>query len=379
MERFIATRSSREVRRLMSSVAILDFAVAAISLFEPIYLYTLGFSLIQILLYYAAIYVLYLFLLPLGGKIANNLGFNHVITLSSPFLIAYYLSLFAIKYHPLFMILAIIVYPVQKILYWPGYHSELSRYGDDGERGREISNISSLSALVSILGPLFGGVMIAAVGFPALFAIAGMLILASNIPLMSLPEKMLHSGFKYGEAFKRLASHERRRDAIAMLGYGEELLALVIWPIFIYVFLKGYVATGALVSASILLSTIAVLYIGRIADLQSRHAVLRTGVIFTAASWIVRLFIRTSLGLLGVSVFYGVSRSMLGIPFLSLVYSRAGRSATMETIIFFEMSLAVGKILTALLGVLLLLISPNPFAALFILAAVCSSLFALIS
>jgi len=160
-ERLLATHASRQVKGLMSATALLNFAVSAISLFEPIYLYSLGWSLASICLYYFAVYALTFFLLPLGARYVGRLGFQHAILYSSPFLIVYYLALFAIPHHPGFVALAVAAFAVQKILYWPAFNAEMVKYGHDGERGREISNLASLSSFATILGPTFGGVLTA--------------------------------------------------------------------------------------------------------------------------------------------------------------------------------------------------------------------------
>jgi hypothetical protein len=376
-ERYVAAHANRELRRLMASYSILNFSTSAVSLFEPIYLYSLGFSLSQILLFYLAVYVGYFFLLPIGAKFTYHLGLHHAMLLSSPFLVVYYLSLYAIKFHWLFIILAIFSLILQKILYWPAFHSEVVNFGSDGERGKEISTLSSLSYLSAFLGPAFGGVMIAAIGFPALFAVAAMLIIASNIPLITLPEIRRVADFNYFAAMKRLVEPGMRRFTLAMFGYGEELILMVIWPIYIFLVLKGYAATGAVVSLSLILSTVAILYIGRLSDLRGCRGLLKTGVIFTAASWIGRLFLRTNLGIFGADGFYRVARNLLGIPLASLVYARARAGQVMETIIAFEMALAVGKILAAGAGIAVLALFQQNFSALFILAGVMTAFYAL--
>jgi len=375
-DRFTATHADPEVRRLTASVGILDFAVASISLFEPIYLTTLGLTLPHVLLFYALVYLLYFFLLPLGARLSGRWGFHHAILYSSPFLIAYYLLLLAAKGDAWFLLLAAPVYALQKTLYWPSFHQELAKFGHDEERGREISNLASVSFLGAILGPVFGGVMISAAGFAPLFSVVGVLILASNIPLMSLPDRRTRDGFGYLPALKRVFEPERRRDALSRFGYGEELIGLVVWPVFIFTALKGYAETGLLVSASLLVTMISILYIGRLADLQSRHALLRSGTFFTAAAWVARMFVASPLGVLGADVFHRVSRALLGIPYISITYADAKKRGLLESVIFFEMALALGKAGAALLGAAVLWLVPGGFAAVFALAAAFTLLYA---
>ena len=375
-DRLVATHSNPQVKRLTASVGVLDFAVAAISLFEPIYLTTIGLTLPMVLLFYALVYLLYFFLLPLGARLSGRWGINHAILFSSPFLIAYYLLLLVAKGNVWFLLLAAPVYAVQKILYWPSFDQEISKFGKEEERGRELSNLVSLDYLVAIAGPAFGGIMIATYGFTALFVVVSILILASNIPLMALPDRRTRDGFSYRAAMKRVVDPAHRQEVLASFGFGEELFGLVVWPVFIFSSVKGYAETGSIVSMSVLLATLAVLYIGRLADLQSRHALLRSGVVFTSAAWIMRIFASTSIGVLGADVFHRVSRSMLGIPLMTILYSRAERQGRLETIVRFQMGLALGKLAAALIGACIFTLMPDGYAAVFALAACFSLLYA---
>ena len=374
-ERFLATHASKQMKSLMSATALLNFALAAISLFEPIYLYTLHWSLAAICLFYCGVYAAAFFLLPIGARYAGRIGFQHSILFSVPFLIAYYLALYAIPKHPAFIALAIVCYGLQKALYWPGFDAEMAAFGHDGERGREVSNLTSLNSFATILGPTFGGVLFGTLGFTVGFAVIGLLLLLSNIPLLSMPQERARDGLPYLAAIRRVFSKQHRGFVLAMFGFGEEFVALVIWPIFIFITLKGFAATGVLISISLLLSTLALLFIGRLSDLQSRHAVLRTGSFFTAFSWFIRPFLLGPVGILAGDFFYRVSKAMLQVPLVAVIYERAGKGPLLERTALHEMSIFIGKALTMLLGAGIALLLPGNFPAFFVLAALASLLY----
>ena len=374
-ERFLATHASKEMKRLMSATVLLDFALATIGLFEPIYLYTLHWSLASISFFYFCVYALTFLILPIGARFAGRIGFRHSILFSTPFLIAYYLSLYAIPRHPLFIVLAVVAYAIQKSLYWPGFDSEMASSGHDGERGRELSNLTSLTSLAAIVGPSFGGVLLGAYGFTIGFAVTALLMLLSNLPLFSMPPERARDHLPYGPALRRVFVKEHRGFTLALAGFGEEYVSMVIWPIFLYVTLKGFAATGVVVSISILLSTLAILFIGRLSDLQSRHAVLRTGSFFTSFSWIVRPLLAGPTGALFGDFFYRVSRTLLGIPLVAMVYERAGKGPLLERVALYEMDVFFGKAVVMLIGTLVALLLPGNFAAFFVLAALVSLLY----
>lgn len=375
LERFVATHASKEMKRLMSATVLLDFALATIGLFEPIYLYTLDWSLASISFFYFCVYALAFLVLPLGARFAGRVGFRHSILFSTPFLIAYYLALYAIPRNPIFVVLAVVAYAIQKSLYWPGFDSEMATSGHDGERGRELSNLMSLTSLAAILGPSFGGILLGAYGFTVGFAVTGLMMLVSNLPLLSMPTERSRDGLPYVAAVRRVFAKEYRGFTLAMGGFGEEYVSMVIWPIFMYATLKGFAATGVVVSISILLSTLAVLFIGRLSDLQSRHAVLRTGSFFTSFSWIARPLLTGATGVLFGDFFYRVSRTLLGIPLVTMVYERAGKGPLLERVAQYEMGVFFGKAIIMLLGTIVALLLPGNFTAFFVMAALVSLLY----
>lgn len=376
--RYFANGMTRELKELFWSTAILDFAISAVGVFEPIYLYTLGFSLSKILIFYIAVYALYFLLVPLGGKFARARGYEHAILFSTPFLILFYLSLFAIPYHPFFIVSAILSLAIQKTLYWPGYHADFARFGKDGSRGKEISNLVVLDSIVMILGPAFGGVVIATMGFKVLFIIVSFLILVSNIPLLTTPEKFVPVPFSYKDSMKRLVAPENRRRLFAYCGFGEEHLAGYLWPIFIFMMIPAFASIGFLVSASVFVATILTLYIGRITDEESRHEVLKIGVVFTAFTWLIRVLVVSGIGVFMADSLYRISRRTVGVPLAAITYEEAKRTSVMNTIVFLQMALVLGKLIVSVLALIILFFFPDSWIAVFILGTMMAALYALI-
>lgn len=377
VEHYFAPHPSQQVRELFMSRAILDFATGSVMIFEPIYLWSLGYSMSWILLFYGAVYVLYFFALPIGGMICRRHGFERTILLSSPFLIVWYLAFFAIPLHPAFAPLAIVSLVIQKILYWPGYHANFATWSEKKEGGREVSNMAVFGGMAAILAPAFGGFLISVGGFRALFIAASVLILASNVPLLRTPELFMPQRFSYAGAFRRLARPEHRRSLFAFIGFGEELIALVAWPLFIAAAVSGYAVIGLVVSLAMFVNVLATLYIGRISDDGAKVPVLRSGVIYTTASWLVRPLVAGSLGVFLIDSFYRVSKNMVNVPLVALLYGGAKSGNTvMEDVVFFEMALSIGKALAAGGAAVLLLAWPGSWTPVFLLAAAFTVLYA---
>jgi MFS family permease len=376
LSHYFALHPSEEVKEMFMATALRSFAVAAVGVFEPIYLYQLGISIKGILLFFIAHYIGYFFLAPLGGRLCRKHGYEHTILFSSPFLIIYYLMLFAIPFHQAFIGAAVVALVIYKILYWPGYHANFATWMNSDEAGREVSNRLAITALASAIAPFIGALVIVAGGFGALFIGVSVLILLSNLPLLKTPEIFMPSEFSYSKAFNRFVQHFGRSRFWAMFGFGEQLVAMVLWPIFIVIMIPSLLSVGALVSLAKFVNVLVTLYVGRLSDEDRKDNVLHSGSIFTAASWLLRPFITGPLGVFLIDSYYRVSRNMIIVPYFSYMYHDAKNGGVMGSIVFNEMALALGKASMAAAALLVFWLVPDlAWTIIFIIAAAMTALY----
>jgi MFS family permease len=322
----------------------------------------------------------YLLLIPLGAKFARRFGYEKAILLGTPFLALYYISLYLIPQNPIYIAIAITAFVLQKSFYWPGYQADFAKFGKGIERGREISNIMMITMIVFILGPIAGGFIISIWGFKFLFIIATILIIASNLPLIATPEAFKPIPFSYFNSFKRLFHKDNRRNFFGYLGFGEEFIGMVFWPIFIFTIVQDFLSIGSIIGLATLATTVVLLFVGRMVDGDSsqRKSILRMGSVFKSAVWLIRLLVRGPLGIFLGDSLGRTMKNVIVVPMLAMTYDHANETSVMKTMIFFEMSLIVGKIVAMLAALVLLWIFPGSFASLFILAAAMTLLYSLV-
>jgi MFS family permease len=368
---YFARKAKSQVRELYMSSAIMDLAQAMILFFEPIYLYQLGLPLTHIMVFYLCVYVLYFFLMPLGAKFAKYVGFEHSIFLATPFFILYYLFLSFGARSLYFLFPAVFMFALQKTFYWPGFHADFASYGQDVEQGREISTRMVILSVVFFVGPFIGGTVMHFFGFTTLFILVTFLIILSNVPLLLTPEKFQPSSFSYRDAYKRLFKKENRRNFFAYLGFGEELILLTLWPIFMFIILKTAFSTGIVLAGSTLVTTCIVLYIGKLTDKRPRTSILRYTTVVYSLGWILRLLASTPLGVFIVHTVSHTSKTSLQVPLTAITYHNARVRGVVKNVVFFEMSLVVGKIISILLvlGILLFIDTSYHWPAIFMLAS----------
>ncbi|HMQ02094.1 MAG TPA: MFS transporter [Candidatus Doudnabacteria bacterium] len=365
---YFATKVRKEIEHLYASTAIGNLAQAMITLFEPIFLYqVVGLSVTEVLLFMAVVYAVYVVFIPLGAKIASRHGYAHAILYSIPFQILFWLSLVGAQYSEWFLYAAPIFFAIQKTLFWPAWHATLARYADGRQVGREFSFMYAIMSLMQILGPMMGGFLALFLGSSSIFVIGSIIYVCSAIPLMWTAEVFTPKEYKFADTWKIYKQYPAR--FAGYFGFGEELIVLTIWPIFIFFLLKNYQDIGSLVTVATLVGTGLALLIGLYSDGHSKRNFLRLGNYFYVLSWLARIPAVSVFGAFFADGFSRTAKSMVFIPMSALTYERAESTQIMPYVVGFEQALSMGKFLGAVLGAIVFALTGS-FVALFILGAI---------
>jgi len=363
----------KDVTELYQASAVSNFALSLVSLFEPIFLYSvLHFSVPKVLVFMAIVYAVYIPGIIFGGKIASRYGYRHSIALSVPFQIFYWMALLFSISHPAAAFLAAIMFGIQKSFYWPGFHSVIARYAQAGQVGREFGAAYAIAQLSQIGGPLLGGIISQYAGMPAMFFIAAFIYCFSLLPLLSLKETFTPKDYSFAQTLDMYRTFPKR--FLAYLGFGEELLVLTIWPIFIYLVATDYKDTGLLAATASLFAAILALLLGGLSDQHTKHRLVKIGTFFNSFFWVARAFANNFLAAFILDTGSKTAKETLFIPLSTLSYMRATETHVVPYAVFFEQSLAIGKLSAALIGALLFSLTGS-FVVLFIVAALYSLLY----
>lgn len=365
---YFSKHVSRRLTSLAWSVGMMDLAQAAVLIFEPVYLYTLGYSLSMIMLYYLAVYAVYLIVLPLSARVIKRFGVEHSIFFSQFFFVAYFLSLSGASKFPALLFVAPLLFAFQKMLYWPAFHVDFMLFSDEGQRGREVSAVATVSSSMYVVGPSVGGLIISIWGFPVLFIFVSVLLILSSLPLLRIKEIHSIEEESYRGAFHHLEERTNRHWLLRIMGFGEELIGVYVWPIFIFVIVGNFSLIGSLVTSATLATTILLLLIGRTTDSRSRTTVGRVGIFGNALSWIIRTAAITGGRVFAIDTLSRVTKNMFFVPLITDLYE-FGKSRPLNTAIFFEQVLSVAKVLAAAIVALLATVfEPTPWLAIFLVS-----------
>ncbi|OGE83524.1 MAG: hypothetical protein A3B10_03500 [Candidatus Doudnabacteria bacterium RIFCSPLOWO2_01_FULL_44_21] len=367
---YFSFRINREVREIYWHTAIYNLALAIVYIFEPIYLYKLGYSLADILAFFCEIYVAYAILVFLGAKIASKIGYKHSILISSVFYICYWLTLVGIAKIGWLFYLSPVMFALQKSFFWPAYHADIAINSLHQQRGREVGVLFSLIELAMIAGPLIGGLVSYIFGFWILFATGSILLLSSLIPLFRSADIHNHHEFRLKDFLLVLKRH--KTNFFGYWGYAEDLMLGTLWPVYIFLVVPYFVLVGAVTTVASLVGSVLMLYLGKLADKIKRTLLIKISSVFYGFTWMFRFLAATPPLVVVFDVLTRIGKGMVNIPMVSLTYDLAGSRTTDYAIaysVFYEFSLSIAKIFTTLVGIWILTKTGN-VQYVFILAGV---------
>lgn len=366
-----------EIGEIYAHSAIVNMAASMMMLFEPIFLYSvLKFSVNEVMLFTTVVYGIYILFIPLGGKIASYYGYKHAIAMSVPFQIIYWSMLIASQQNANLAYVAAIFYGLSKSLYWPGFHSVMARYSDRDQVGREFSVVYAVTSVTHILGPFLAGFISERFGFTASFLTVSILQAASIIPLFKAKEVFLPKVYYYSQTLEIFKQFPKK--FFGYMGFGEEMLVLNIWPIYIFIIVKNYEEAGLLATGASFLAAILALLVGKITDQYSKHLLVKVGSFFTSLVWFGRFAATTGYSTFAIDAFSRTSKELVFIPLSTLTYLKAENTHVVPYVVFFEQSLAIGKFIACILGIVVFTLTGGSFVALFIMGALFSLLYMLI-
>ncbi|MDZ4231625.1 MAG: MFS transporter, partial [Candidatus Pacearchaeota archaeon] len=365
----------RDVTKLYLSVAIRNLALGMVLLFEPIYIYLyFGESLPLARLFFAAMFGLFGFLAPFGGRLMAKIGTTKSILLSLLFYFGYYLSLFFFPVSFLFVPLSLLLITAGMLLFWPAFHTDFARFSSEQRRGREVGRLNVISLIPLIVSPALGGWVLASFGYPVLFIVVLVVLLASSLPLFYCKET--HEAYEdsYKKAWKRAWRRENRGTTAGFAFAGlEHIIYFLFWPLFLFVLAVHFDSIGAIASLALVASSLFMLYVGRVSDTQDRSWLLNIGALWTSVSWVLKFFVTTAFDALLAHTLYRISLAAANIPFQTFFYEKAASKGPEadEFVVHREIIVNVSRFfLLSLLALVFFLFPSLPVHGMFLVAAV---------
>lgn len=314
----------RDVTKLYVAVAIRNLALGMVLLFEPIYLYLyFDKSLPLTLLFFAVIFALFGLLAPFGGRVMARIGTTKSILASSVFYFGYYLSLFFLPISFWFLPLSLLSIVLGLLLFWPAFHTDFARFSSQQNRGKEVGKLNALSLVPMVASPFIGGWVLASFGYPVLFLVVLAVLLASSIPLFYSKETHVVYIDSYKGAWKRAFKKENWGSSAGYMMFGlESIVYSLFWPLFLFSLAVSFDSIGGIASFALVISSLFMLYIGKVSDTKERPWLLNIGALWTGISWVIKFFVASVFDAFLAHALYRVSLAAANIPFQTFFYEK---------------------------------------------------------
>ena len=359
-------------------ITVITYGIS--SIFLPIFLYkSYDNQLKYVVLFYVVGIWLYIFSVAYGAKFLNKFGFRKALRLSVIFGALFYLSFYFvnesnINYMIVFPIIALTLF---RLTYWLPYHVDFAKFTSKKERGKQLSVLESTRLIISVVSPLVFGFLIAKFGFQLMFLFGVFIYLMSGIPYLSIPRTKEKYSWSYMDTWKQFFAKENRGVVIAYMADGaENVVGVIIWPIFIWELLNGDVLQVGIISTLIVgISVVLQLILGKYTDKMDKKKMLKLGSIFHALGWIAKIFVVTTFQIFITATYHNLSKIFIRTPFDVLTYEMAADEGHYvdEFTVIHEIAIGMGKSL-----MLLLILFVSMFASLqwtFILGALAALLY----
>lgn len=315
---------NKEIDSLYFTESLISFGSGLISVFVPIYFWILGFPLWQILFFYFlhSLYfvTLALALLPVLKRLSDKM----MIFLSLPFLFGYFLLLGQISNNSSWLYVTPLLSALGALFFNVGYHLDFTCSADGDCIGRSVGTRHFISSLVRFSSPLLGGLLIAWSGFNNAFILSAIIMIIAVVPLFFFPRRKIASFLGYRQLFSCLSNKKLIPFNISCIGYAvEERIALIIWPLFVFLAIGNIKQFGGVISLGLLASALINYLIGYFSDKGERRHLFTASVIFYFLGWVAAMFVRGIYGLIGLNVYGNMAGSALYVAWGSQYYHLA--------------------------------------------------------
>lgn len=286
---------NRELRHLYSSASLSIFALSIIGVFIPVYLYSLGFGIASIALFYVAHYLVRLLTSVPIAKLVNRFGVKHVMAAS--YILTFIKSLLLVSLPDIAwpLLLIAVVDGLDHVTFFIPYHTGISKLKTTKIAGKQLGVIYQWNKLAGALGPFLGGLIAYQFGIGYALLTTAVLVGASIIPLTLSPEPVRD---KQELRLSRLPWSKIRWDLVGVAGLSfNQLSTEGLWALFlgVYIFTQDtYLGLGLISSLGLLVAILSAHFLGRLVDAHRGRSLLRVSAVVQSASHGLRLILNST-------------------------------------------------------------------------------------
>ncbi len=353
---------NKNLRYLYLHKIIRQIGFGLISLFSPIFLYVISGRMEFVLIYFGLASLLYVLILPWWAKLISFYNLRSLMIVGNLFFVLYlllYYFLTKLNFLAWPVVIALIATNVvSKAFYWIPYHIDFARFVNAHHRGRQLSFLGILVAIVGIILPFLSALIVNYFGFSTLFLTALVVFIFSTWPLRHIGKIRENYSFGYRQTFAKIFNKQHWRTNLSYAADGfQSNVGYIVWPIFIFIVLKGAYLKVGLYSALIVLGMVVLRYtIGELVDRLNENKIIKTGSWLYALGWLFKAAVASGWQIFLAGVYHNFTQILYKTPLDALTYEIAADEEHYidEFTILKEMALHMGKLIMVILSLIIL-------------------------
>jgi len=312
----------RPVREIYWSVGINGLGLSLVSIFVPIYLYNLGYSLRSILLLFMLDFAVRIVLQPIGGRFVARYGPKHGFVVAVLATIICLVLLTSLPNNPEMLWWIPIASAVLNVFHFLAFMTYFARSYEEEKVSSQVSFMSQLIVTVTTIGPFIGGLIATAYGVQISLLVAVLLVAASIIPLLASSEPFKRQQF----SIRKLPWRQMRRDAVGSFGRAiDARSAKIVWPFAVFLLVGSYAEVGFITT----IAFVAIIAANQIASRAAKRrprATMWAGSVTNSFVHLGKIMVDGSIGAIIVNFADGITNTFSMIPFQMTLYRHARSS-----------------------------------------------------
>ncbi len=339
----------RQIYRVLVSHTARSLAYSFVGVYIPIYFLTRGYTLPELIGYYALLHGTGLLLaLTLIPYLIQRLGIISAFKLNYPFEMLHLLLLFSLPFTGTSIYWIAPVAAATTFFYWIPFNILLIKNADFDKMGTDLASFFALPKFFGIIGPLAGAGLIYLVGFWPTFLIAMIGILLSYIPLAGIRTDEIKVEFHWHKALRGLWRRKRLFFFEALDNIAEE--SQWFWGIYAFLIIGSLAVPGIAGSLASLGAVLFTYFVGKRVD-RANRPVLLAATLALAAINALCVFIATPLQVYLISLVTAFVTMAFLVAYSSAIYREVKGDAEEEFVVRRGIPAVLGRMLV-FLGIL---------------------------
>ena len=276
---------------------------------------------------------------------ARAFGFRWMIFFSGVMRAVVFILLLMGESNVWLLVAAMFLWGVVIVAFWPSFNTVFAEDGAVGHFGERVGWRIIAEKLAGVVGPVVGGVLVATVGFSALFILGIFLVILSSLPVFFMRHHNHADKVSVSELAHWLSEARFQKAGLSFVGYYVHTSSLaVVWPVFVFVVVASYQQLGALFSLTALVAIVMSWFVGKLFDRGHRRKLFKLGSVATAGLWIVRAALMTFRQILVVDSVEKAVSAFYRLPYLAYSYKRARGRQAFSFMVYRELIISVGAV-----------------------------------